>query len=209
MSRIGIFGGSFNPAHAAHLILAECARQEAALDRVLFVPARRPPHKCRVRLAPARHRLAMLRLALAGNPRFEVSTVELDRRGPSYTLDTVRQIKARLGARHELLLIVGADSIRDMPHWWRADELVREVKIIGLARPGYSLDDMGELKDAFGAQKVAEIRAGVVRAPLLEISATDIRDRVRRGRTIRYLVPEPVRRYIERHRLYGYHKRTK
>ena len=203
MVRIGLFGGSFNPVHMAHLILAERAREERALDKVLFVPASQPPHKPDVRLAPAQNRLEMLHLATAGHPCFEVSTVELDRQGPSYTLITVRDLKQALGTRCAIHLIVGSDSIRDMPHWWRAEELIRETEIIGLERPGFPPDDMPELETAFGAVAAAKLRASIVTAPLLEISSTDIRRRARQGLSIRYLIPDQVCEYILAHGLYA------
>ncbi len=203
MARIGLFGGSFNPVHCAHLILAERVREEAALDKVLFVPVRVPPHKPDLTLAPARDRLRMLQLALAGNPHLEPSTVELERDGPSYTLITVRQLKQQLGSGCQLLLVVGTDSIRDMPHWWHAQELAREVGVIGLERPGFPLDDVSELQACFGAELVRKIKDSIVSAPLLDISATDIRERVRTRRSIRYLVPEAVRQYILSRGLYA------
>jgi len=196
MARIGLFGGSFNPVHTAHLILAERVREEAALDRVLFVPAGQPPHKPDVPLAPAEQRVRMLELAVADNPFFGVSTLEVRRPGPSYTLTTVRELRHELGERARLFLVVGADSILDMPRWWHADELVREVEILGVARPGFPLDDLSELEACFGGARVAEIRGSIVKAPLLAVSATEVRERVRRGLSIRYLVPEPVRQHI-------------
>ena len=203
MARIGLFGGCFNPVHCAHLILAERVREQAALDKVLFVPVRVPPHKPDLALAPARDRLRMLQLALAGNPHFETCTIELDREGPSYTLLTVRQLKRELGCGCELFLIVGSDSIRDMPRWWHAGELVREVEILGVQRPGFPLEDLSELQACFGAELVGRVRQSIVSAPLLGISATDIRERVRQRRSIRYLVPEPVRQHILSRGLYA------
>jgi len=203
MRRIGLFGGSFNPVHMAHLVLAERAREEADFEKVLFIPALRPPHKPKRPLAPGRHRAEMLRLALEGNPGFELCTVELDREGPSYTLQTVRELKQSLGGDAELCLIVGADSLLDMPNWWHADELVREVRVVGLRRPGYELEDAEALESLFGTEKLAQIRNALVSAPLLGISATEIRERRQAGRSIRYLVPEAVRRYILKEGLYA------
>lgn len=203
MVRIGLFGGSFNPVHVAHLALAECAREERRLDRVIFMPAKLPPHKPFAPLAAAQDRMEMLRLALADNPHFEVSSLELERDGPSYTLTTVRQLKEQLGPGCTLCLIVGADSICDMPRWWRARELVWEVELIGLRRPGSPLDCACALEEHFGAEKAAEILESIITGPLLEVSATELRARVRQGRSIRHLVPEPVREYILAHGLYS------
>jgi len=204
MARAGIFGGSFDPIHVGHLILAERARAERALDRVLFIPAGRPPHKPRQPLAPARDRLEMVRLAVRGNPAFEPSSIELDRDGPSYTLLTVRELRAQIGSADELFLVLGADSVRDIPNWWRASELVREVDIIAFDRPACTVEQAVDgLVKHFGrtwADRVLELK---VDAPLLGISATEIRERLARGRSIRYMVPEAVRAYIMERGLYG------
>ena len=202
--RVGIFGGSFNPIHLAHLVLAEYAREGQGLDKVVFVPASRPPHKSQAPLAPAQDRLEMLRLALGHNPHFEVSAIELERDGPSYTLVTARELAKTLGSDAELHLIIGSDSLYDMPAWWHADELIREVRIVCLERPGFPLECLAELEERFGAGAVAEVRRGVVAAPLLQISSTEIRRRIARGRSVRYLVPEPVREYIAAHGLYAH-----
>ena len=202
MGRIGLFGGSFNPVHVAHLILAEQAREARSLDKVLFMPVGTPPHKPDRALAPAKHRLRMLQLALEGNEHLEASTLEIEREGPSYTLLTVRHLKEMLGADTRIFLIVGADSIRDLPTWWHAEDLVQEVEIVGLRRPGVSLDSLVELEAAFPPGIMRKIKRSLVPAPLLDVSSTDVRLRVREGRCIRYLVPESVRRYIEEHGLY-------
>jgi len=203
MARIGIFGGSFDPVHVGHLVLAEWARVERELDEVLFVPAGRPPHKPAGPLAPAEHRLRMLELAVGDNAAFRVSRVELDAEGPCYTLLTVRRLKGQR-PDGELFLLMGGDSLLDLPNWWRAEELASEVAVIAFDRPGALLaDGLDGLASRFGegwARRVMELR---VEAPLLQVSATAIRQRVRRGLSVRYLVPEPVRRYIEQHGLYA------
>jgi len=202
MSRTGIFGGSFNPIHVAHLIMAERAVGERRLDRVLFIPAGQPPHKPRAPVACAEHRLCMVELAIAGNRAFEVSRIELDGVGPSYTLSTVRVLRRQM-PDDELFLMLGGDSLRDVGAWWRADELVQEIDIIAFDRPGAALDEaLAGLADRFGqvwAERTARLR---VEAPLLDISATEIRRRVRKGLSIRYLVPEAVRQHILDHGLY-------
>jgi nicotinate-nucleotide adenylyltransferase len=203
MARIGLFGGSFNPVHVAHLILVERAREEYRLDKVLFIPVGTPPHKPNPELAPAGHRVKMLKLAIAGNPCFEVSTLEVDSKEVSYTLLTVRKLRKALGRDNELFLIVGADSIRDMPTWWHARELAGEVQVIGLRRPGVTARSLKKLESFFGKRIAGRLTSRFVDAPLLEVSSTDIRERVRLGRSIRYLVPEPVRAYIVRQGLYS------
>jgi nicotinate-nucleotide adenylyltransferase len=204
MTRTGIFGGSFNPIHAAHLVVAERARDERSLDRILFIPARQPPHKPAKPVAPAEDRLRMVELAIQGNDSFEASRLELDRAGPSYTLTTVRQLRDGLGKDAELFLVLGADSVHDMPTWWHARDLVREVEIIPVVRPGYSLEkDLDDLSRMFGADWARRVRELTVHAPSMDISSTEIRERVAAGRSIRYLVPEPVRQYILSRGLYA------
>ncbi len=195
--RTGIFGGSFDPVHVAHLILAERVRETRSLDRVLFIPARRPPHKPERELGPGPQRLQMLRLAIEGNPAFEALPVELEREGPSYTLQTVRELRERLGEAAQLYLIVGGDSLREIPTWWHAEELVREVAIIAVPRPGSPIEEaLAEPAERFGDDWAARTRRLAVEAPLMEVSATEVRRRVREGLSIRYLVPEAVRKHI-------------
>ena len=189
MRRWALFGGSFDPVHNGHLALAELLCELEGLDRVLFVPARRSPHKSSTAATP-RHRLAMLRLAVRGNPRLRVSDLELGRRSPSYTIDTVRTLAARWQQRPTLLL--GGDALLDLPTWRESAALLREARIVVFARPG---------------AESARSRAGALGVPyhdvaLVPTSSSMLRALVRRGLPIRYQVPEPVRRYIERHRLY-------
>ncbi len=201
MPGTGIFGGSFNPVHVAHLIVAERVREVRGLERVLFVPAARSPHKPRAPLAPAQDRLRMLELCLEGNDAFAVESLELEREEPSYTLVTVRELRRR-GTRDPVLLM-GADSILDLPNWWHAEELAREVPIVGFCRPGYDLEGgWEELTDRFGADWAEAVRRSMVEVPLMQVSATDIRRRLREGRSVRYMVPEGVLAYIEERGLY-------
>jgi nicotinate-nucleotide adenylyltransferase len=203
MTRTGLFGGSFNPIHVAHLVVAECARADAGLDEVLFVPARRPPHKHDAALAPGAQRLAMVQAALAGNDAFCACAAELERSGPSYTLLTVREIRRHLSSDAELVLILGGDMVADLPNWWHAQELVDEVGVIAVDRPGSRIEGaLPALRGVFGAPWCRELMDRRVEAPLLEVSSTDIRRRVASGRSVRYLVPEPVRAYIHEHGLY-------
>ncbi len=185
--RLGILGGSFNPVHNAHLVIAARAAEALRLDRVLFIPTAISPLKRPRELAPARHRWAMLKIALRGNPRFQASDLEIRRGGVSYTVDTLREIKRRTKA--DLCLIVGADALNLFPRWRRAGE-VRELAALAVAsRPGH--------RPRPGLPKTH-----TVEMPLLEISGTGIRERVRKGLTIRYLVPDGVERYIRRKGLY-------
>ena len=202
MRRIGWFGGSFNPPHVGHLILAEMARSERSLDEVMFMPARNPPHKPAQGLAPARHRCRMVELAVEDNDAFSVSRHELEREGPSYTLRTARELTEVLSADTQLNLILGADSIHDLTEWWKARELLAEMDFIVLKRPGYPLGELSHIANEFGAGAVEKLRDSIVEAPLLDISSTAVRERVGAGRSIRYLVPDAVRRYIHRQDIY-------
>lgn len=190
--KVGIFGGSFNPPHLAHLIMAERVREQFGLDQVLWIPNRIPPHKLEAGLVAPAHRLAMTRLAVEGNPAFTVSDVELRRDGVSYTLDTVRSLQEAM-PENEYHLIIGEDSLRDFPTWHRPEEIVRRVPLIVYRRPGVVIDSLPDYISA---------RVRFAEAPLIEISGTDIRARLRAGRSIRYLVTEPTRTYIEKHGLY-------
>jgi len=177
MARTGIFGGSFDPVHVGHLILAERVRSERGLDEVLFVPAPRPPHKSDRPLIEARHRMRMVELAIEGNPAFKALSLEMERKGPSYTLTTV---------------------------WWRAEELVCEVDIIAFDRPGRTVEEaLTRLQGVFGEAWADRVRELKVDAPLLDISATGIRRRIGEGKSVRYLVPEAVRIYIMDNGLYA------
>jgi nicotinate-nucleotide adenylyltransferase len=193
-----VIGGSFDPIHLGHLIIAEEARVELGLDRVVFVPAGQPPHKLDQRLTPPEHRLNMVRLAIADHDRFFVSRVDLDRDGPCYSVDTVRLLQEAWGAEAEISFLVGADSLADLPTWYRPRDLLYLCHIVATPRPGYQVDLEGLERRLPGAS--ARIR--VIDAPLLDISSTEIRERVRSGRPIRYLVHPAVKGYIDQHGLY-------
>jgi nicotinate-nucleotide adenylyltransferase len=202
MSRAGIFGGSFDPIHVAHLAVAEAALAGGRLDQVLFVPAGTPPHKPVQPEASDAERLHMVELAIAGHPAFQAVAIELERQGPSYTLLTVRELRRRLPGT-DLFLILGGDSVRDLPTWWRADDLVREIDVIAFDRPGAMLrDSLPALAGRFGDRWVKRVEELRIEAPLLDVSATEVRRRVRAGQSIRRLVPASVRAYIEERGLY-------
>jgi nicotinate-nucleotide adenylyltransferase len=188
--RIGILGGSFDPVHLAHLIMAEQCREQARLDQVLFIPAARPPHKLAKTLAPFHARQEMLELALAGYPAFQISLVEKDRPGPSYTLLTLEQLQRdRPGAA--LFLLLGSDCLPDLPGWHQPEAIARLAELLIVARP-----------ESASTTPPAYFRWQRIDCPLLEISSTDLRKRVAQGRSIRYFVPRAVECYIEQHGLY-------
>lgn len=191
--RLGIFGGTFDPIHVGHLIVAELARCLLPLDRVLFVPARIPPHKGSVPTDPD-HRLRMTDLATRDNPAFEVTDLELHRDGPSYTVETLRDLRERNPEDTRHYLLMGADSARDLETWKDHEVLLEEATVVVLARAGVRSADLPER---------VERRATILATPVIEICSSDIRRRVREGGSIRYLVTDPVERYVRSEGLYG------
>jgi nicotinate-nucleotide adenylyltransferase len=195
--RIGVFGGTFDPPHIGHLIIANELRFALSLERVLFVPAGRPPHKEGQIISDDEHRLAMLRLALDEAPEFEVSMVDLDRRGPSYTADTLELLRERLRPA-VIVFLMGEDSLRDLPSWHEPDSIAVAAELGVARRPGVDLD----LSAIYAAVPEAQGRVHLVDVPEIGISSRDLRRRVGDGRPIRYLVPRAVEEYIAQHRLY-------
>lgn len=192
--RRALLGGSFDPVHYGHLLVAERLRILEDLDQIVFVPARRSPHK-RGTAAAAADRLAMLRLAVRGNPAFKISDTELRRRGPSFTIDTVRSFAARWGERP--VLLVGGDALLDLHTWREADALLQEARVVAYARPGATA----------AAARARALRVTYHADVLSPVASRELRRLARAGTSLRYLVPEPVRRYIEAHGLYGWQAR--
>ena len=194
---VGVMGGTFNPIHIGHLVTAEEARFAFDLREVIFVPAGRPWQKERADVAEAEHRYLMTVIATASNPHFRVSRLEIDRTGPTFTVETLRSLRAELGDV-ELFFITGADAILQILTWKDPKEVLTEARFIAATRPGYDLDRLEkELPEGFGD------RVHILEIPALAISSTDIRHRVRDGRPVRYLLPEGVARYVEKNGLYG------
>jgi nicotinate-nucleotide adenylyltransferase len=200
MRRIGLFGGTFDPPHFGHLVLAEWARVRLRLDRVVFVPAGTPPHKRGRRLTDAALRLALTRLAVRGNPAFTVSGFEARRAGPSFTVDTLRHFHARQpGARFYLLM--GADSLADFPSWHEPVEIARLATLIVAARPAQPAPGVRARSHPL-VQARARGRVVLLDNPLVAISSSVLRARARAGRSLRYLVPDAVAAYVARHGMY-------
>jgi nicotinate-nucleotide adenylyltransferase len=193
-----VLGGSFNPIHHAHLFTAEVAAAAAGLDRVLLVPAAQSPLKPAAAVSAA-DRLEMVRLAVAGNPLLEVSTVDLDRPPPSYTVDTVIEI-ARRYPDAELFLVLGIDALQDFLDWREPERLLDRCRLVVVSRPGFTLEVPPQVAHGLG-ERTARI---VLQAmPHLEISSTDLRRRLAAGEPVRYLLPDAVERYIRERGLYG------
>ncbi|HEY8861866.1 MAG TPA: nicotinate-nucleotide adenylyltransferase [Candidatus Limnocylindria bacterium] len=183
--RVGVFGGTFDPVHVGHLAIANAALESVPLDRVLFVLARRSPLKERDPVAGEADRLRMLELAVAGEPRFVVSRVELDRDGPSYTVDTLE----RLSGPDDLFLILGGDAVADFPRWKDPERIAKLATLVVAERPG-------------APDRVGDAPTIVFDAPRLDISSRELRARAARGLSLRYLVPEPAWKHLEARRLY-------
>ena len=188
-------GGTIDPVHHAHLFIAEVARATAMLDRVIWIPAGDPPHKDR-RVSPQEHRYAMVLLATASNPCFEVSRLELERQGPSYTLYTLRHFQEQYPGS-ELFFITGADTVLELLTWHRHEEVIRACRFLAVPRPGYDLDALDRVLPPEYVQRIE-----LLPAPGVEISSTEIRARVQAGQPVRYLLPEPVEAYLLKHGLY-------
>jgi nicotinate-nucleotide adenylyltransferase len=190
IARLGLFGGSFNPVHLGHLLVAQAAREELALDRVVFIPAAHSPFKPETELAPAAARLQLLRLALAGESRFEIDEQELARGGVSYTIDTVRDYARRFAGAH-LHYLIGTDLVAQLPAWRDAESLARLVEFVLIPRPGEAPPTLP-----------APFRLRPLRGFPLGVSASQIRERVRSGQAIDWLTPPAVAEAIRNNRLY-------
>jgi nicotinate-nucleotide adenylyltransferase len=188
----GLMGGTFDPIHIAHLVMADQAVGQLGLARLLFVPAARPPHKQGDGLAPFEDRLEMVRRAIAGHPRLAISDIEARRPGPSYTIDTVRALARELPGE-ALTFVAGSDSLAQLAAWKLPDELLTECRFVVAPRPGFSISDVSpRFRD----------RVFTLDMPSLDVSSRDIRERVRRGASIRYLVPPDVEAFIREKNLY-------
>lgn len=192
--RIGIMGGVFDPIHIGHLFTAEEARIKFHLDKVIFVPCLHPTHKRNDKVTPVKHRLKMSCLATESNPCFEVSKIEINRSGPSYTIDTIKEFRKIYGWDAKIFFITGADAFLEIETWYKKDDLLGMCQFVAATRLGY---DLSKLNQYF--KKVLHI----MEIPALAISSTDIRYRIGNGLSIKYIVLEEVREYIYQHQLYS------
>lgn len=201
---IGVMGGTFDPIHYGHLVIAEEVRATLELAEIIFIPAGQPPHKTGHHITETQHRLTMLELALASNPHFRISHMEIERTGPSYTVDTLRTMREQVGMDSALSFIIGWDSLEELHTWYKASEILTLVThLVAVRRPGYEED---HTYNNVLEQRLPGIlqRLLVVQAPQLEISATDLRQRVAESRPIKYQTPEAVETYIKENRLYSH-----
>jgi nicotinate-nucleotide adenylyltransferase len=197
--KIGVLGGTFDPVHLGHMMMAEEARKSLGLKEVLLVPAGQPMTRSNERITSAEHRLRMLRLAAGRSPHLKVSTVEIERPGPSFTVDTITELRRKYGSKDEIFFILGWDSLAQLPIWREPARIVSMCILVAVPRPGWPQPSLKALeKDIPGIAK----RVVFLENPRVDISATTIRDKVARGESIDHLVPGPVAEYIKKHGLY-------
>jgi len=188
VKKVGILGGTFDPPHYGHLLIANEVLSTLHLDEIWFMPNQEPPHKKKSKSIKNEDRLQMLELAISGNDSFRVETIELDRQGPSYTVDTMKMINAQY-SEHQFFFIIGADMIEYLPKWHKIEELINLVQFVGVERPEYN--------------SRTEYPVLYVDVPAIDVSSSMIRDRVKSRQTVRYLLPDSVIQYIEEKHLYG------
>jgi nicotinate-nucleotide adenylyltransferase len=196
---IGVLGGTFDPIHSGHLVIAEEARLKLDLSRIIFVPAGQPWLKTDREITPAVHRLEMVKRAVAGKTYFELSTIEVNRPGPSFAVDTVPILQKQLGEEARIFFLIGWDSLVELPQWHEPDRLIQICSLVAVTRPGLSRPDLKSLEPS-----IPEITKNVIwlDIPPIDISSSDIRDRVARGLSIHGLVPDNVETYIKGNKLY-------
>jgi nicotinate-nucleotide adenylyltransferase len=199
--RLGIYGGSFDPVHYGHLLLAESCREQCQLDEVWFLPAGSPPHKLTGRLAAARDRVAMLRLAIGGHPAFRVDTREIDRGGVSFTVDTLEELRSERPG-DALFLLLGADALGDFPTWRAPSRIAALAVLVTVHRAGAAAADLSRVAAAIGPVAYAQLLAHQVEMPQVDFASRDLRARLAAGKSIRYRTPRPVERYLEETGLY-------
>ncbi|MGE0609376.1 MAG: nicotinate-nucleotide adenylyltransferase [Pirellulales bacterium] len=203
--RLGIFGGTFDPVHYGHLLLAECCREQCRLDEVWFLPAATPPHKQEADHTPGEARVDMLRLAIGGHAEFSVSTHEIDRGGVNYTVDTLAALRQQMPDA-ELYFLLGGDMFLDLPQWREPARLAELAALVAVGRPPVDAVDFSHLEGILPEDKLAAMRRNVVEMPAVGISGSEIRRRVAAGQSIRYRTPRAVEKYIETHGLYRPHR---
>jgi len=200
--KIGILGGTFNPIHAGHLIIAEAVRHQYELHKVLFIPSANPPHKEGQEIIPAVHRYKLVSLAIADNPFFEVSDIEMKREGRSYSVQTLHALRDADRQPTDYFFIIGADSVPELRTWKNIQQLASLCTFVVVPRPGWGIQRLAHMDLGLPKWLKQNLLANVVSAPPIGISSTEIRDRIQQGRSIRYLVPKAVEEYIAEHSLY-------
>ena len=198
---IGIFGGTFDPIHLGHLILAEQCRDQAGLDEVWFLPSFHPPHKSDRHLTRFEQRCDMIELAIAGHPAFRLERIEKDLPPPSYTAATVTELRRR-HPDHEFSLLMGSDGLPDLPHWYEPKRIIEQVRLVVMPRPGVMLWTADRLARSLGVE-VSQVRLRYVACPMIEIASRELRRAIADGMSVRYLLPRAVEEYIRERKLYS------
>jgi nicotinate-nucleotide adenylyltransferase len=200
--KIILFGGTYDPVHIGHIEVAQSAAGVLGASKVFLIPARRSPHKEQKPAAPDNNRIAMLKLAIAGKSIFQISPVELNRAEPSYTIDTIRYFRQKFEPACRLYWLIGADMLKDLPKWYKIDELMKECTICVMNRGGFDKPDFDSLAGKLSNETIEKLRQNMIETPLIEISSTDIRQKLLEGKEVgQYLHPE-VLDYIKTHKLY-------
>jgi len=189
MKRIGILGGTFNPVHIGHLTIAQMVHEQLKLDKVIFVPSHLPPHKSGKRIASPKDRYQMLRLAIKGNPRFQISDFEIKKNGKSFSIETVSYLRDHYSLGTKFFFIIGSDLLPTLHTWKRINEILKIVSFVAVNRPDFK-----------GRQ--SKIKAKLITTPGLQTSSSYVRQRITAGKTVKYLVPEDILRYIQQKKLY-------
>ena len=201
--RIILFGGTFDPIHSGHIKVAEYAMTHVCAQIIVYVPTRRSPHKDCLPTASGKQRIDMVKLAIQGKRGFEVSDCELKRDEPSYTIDTVRDFRAKYSEKAKLYWLVGADAVVELAKWYQIDQLVDECELSVMCRGGLDRPDFSSLTDRLGLERVEKLRKNVIPTPLIRISSTEIRQKLARGEDVSKMLDEKVFAYIKSKGLYG------
>jgi nicotinate-nucleotide adenylyltransferase len=200
--KIALFGGTFDPIHLGHTTVAAAASEHIGAEKIIFIPAKRSPLKGSLPKATDEHRLKMITLAIAGDKIFDVSDYELKRPQPSYTLETLRQFQADYGSETIIYWLVGADSVSDLPYWYGIAELIDECNLCAMYRAGCKKPDFAKFKAVWGSERIEKLQQNIIQTPLIDISSTEIRNRLAVGRDISGMLHPAVAEYIRKHGLY-------
>ena len=200
--KIALFGGTFDPIHLGHTAVSAAAADHIGAEKIIFIPAKRSPLKESFPQAGDDDRFAMIALAIADNKRFQISDYELKKRQPSYTLETVRYFQAEFGNDASIYCLVGADTVDELPHWYRITELLDTCILCAMFRAGCKPPDFARFMENWGSQRIEKLMRNVIKTPLVDISSTEIRNRLAAGRDVSNMLAPPVADYIRKHGLY-------
>jgi nicotinate-nucleotide adenylyltransferase len=202
MEKILLFGGTFDPIHKGHTEVALCASEKINANKIIFIPARRSPHKSKQPIAADTDRIAMIQLAIADYKNFEINNLELNRAEPSYTIDTIRQLHEKFGEESEFSWLIGADMLRDLPLWHEINDLLEECNICVMNRGGYEKPDFESLRGKLNPKHISNLKKNMIETPFIEISSTEIRQRIIEGQDVSEFLHPAVADYIKRRKLY-------